>query len=207
MRSFSQNMSIFIDICIKKLILKASCYNFFHNQANLLMCRLWEWAIRTLPGKEGAMLDSIKLCKYILKKIGPANQLKIQKLAYYIQAFHLVYFDAPIINDNFRAWVHGPVSSKIWEYYKGQSLLYNDIPVPGENINIEEDLNTEQVGLVDEVIRVYASFKSYELEALTHSEQPWKEARGNLSHTDKCNTIIKQKSMKDFYRTLVDSNN
>lgn len=153
------------------------------------------------------MLDSIKLCKYILKKIGPANQLKIQKIAYYIQAFHLVYFDAPIIDDDFQAWVHGPVSLKIWDYYKTQSLLYNDIPVPDEAMDISVDAATEQLSLIDEVLKVYSPYASYELEAFTHSDQPWKEARGDCLSTDKCNTIISRESMKNFYRSLVDSGN
>lgn len=205
MGNFSQSLAIFIDICIKRLILKASRYDIFHNQANLLICRLWEWIIRTLPGKEGAMIDSIKLCKYILQRIGPANQLKIQKLAYYFQAFHLAYYHAPVIEDNFQAWVHGPVSIKIWDHYKSQSLLYDNIAVPREEIDLTEDLTFEQIGLINEVLRVYGPFASYELEALTHSEQPWREAREGLSSTDKCNRIINQETMKNFYRSLIDS--
>ncbi len=60
--------------------------------------------------KEIAKVDSLLLSEFILFKYGPMSHLKLQKLLFYAQALHLAYFDEPIIEDDFEAWVHGPVS-------------------------------------------------------------------------------------------------
>ena len=37
------------------------------------------------------------------------TNLKLQKLMYYSQAWHLALRDIPLFNEDFQAWVHGPV--------------------------------------------------------------------------------------------------
>ncbi|MGO9530766.1 MAG: Panacea domain-containing protein [Syntrophobacteraceae bacterium] len=151
------------------------------------------------------MIDSIDLCKLVLRKIGPANQLKLQKLVYYIQAFHLVFYAGqPIIEDEFQAWVHGPVSIKIWHHYKDQSYIYSDIPRPKGKIDTRA-LSVEQDAFIDEVLRVYSPLTSYQLEMLTHSELPWIEARGSCRSDERCENTIRRDTMKKFYRELVES--
>ncbi len=149
------------------------------------------------------MIDSINLCELILEKTSPINQLKLQKLVYYIQAFHLVFYDAPLVGDEFEAWVHGPVSRKIWDHYKEQSYIYMDIPCPDRPVDASE-LSSEQLALIDEVLRVYSPLASYQLEMLTHSELPWIEARGSCRSDERCENSIRLDTMKKFYRDLVE---
>jgi uncharacterized phage-associated protein len=149
------------------------------------------------------MIDSIKLCDIVLRKTGPMNQLKLQKLVYYIQAFHLVFYDGePIIEDEFQAWVHGPVSRKIWDHYRDQSYIYSDIPRPKGKMDVC-GLSTEQVSLIDEVLKNYSPFTSYQLEMLTHSELPWIEARGECRSDERCENVISRRTMRKFYRNIV----
>src|SRR5688572_6613441 len=72
-------------------------------------------------------VDSMLLCEYILERGGAMSHLKLQKILYYIQALHLAYFDEPIIEDDFQAWLHGPVSRKIYDQIKGHSKLYSEV--------------------------------------------------------------------------------
>lgn len=37
------------------------------------------------------------------------TNLKLQKLLYYAQAWHLALRNAPLFDEDFQAWVHGPV--------------------------------------------------------------------------------------------------
>ncbi len=69
-------------------------------------------------------IDSELLAQYILWKVGKASHLKVQKLLYYIQGYHLAYFDEPVIEDDFEAWVHGPVSRRLFDRLKDKSLLH-----------------------------------------------------------------------------------
>src|SRR3990167_4770105 len=77
--------------------------------------------------KKLGMVDSNDLANYVLMKQGQMSHLKLQKLLYYIQAYHLANLEAKIIADDFEAWVHGPVSRKLFDKVKDLSLLYSEI--------------------------------------------------------------------------------
>lgn len=61
----------------------------------------------SIQRKEISSIDSNKLVDYILVRGGAMSHLKIQKILFYIEAYHLAYFDSSIIEDEFQAWVHG----------------------------------------------------------------------------------------------------
>ncbi len=56
--------------------------------------------------KKPLMVESELLAQYVAFKLGKCSHLKLQKLLYYIQGFHLARFDNPIIDEDFEAWVH-----------------------------------------------------------------------------------------------------
>ena len=62
--------------------------------------------------KRPEKIDSVILAEYILFKCGKMSHLKLQKLLYYVQAFHLAYFDSPLVDDEFEAWLHGQFQEK-----------------------------------------------------------------------------------------------
>ena len=145
-------------------------------------------------------VDSIELAKYVICRMKAKgktiNHLKLQKLLYYIQAWHLVYTDEPLIEDEFEAWLHGPVLRKVWNYYKRYSVMLDDLPCE-ENCNI--DITEEQKQIIDDVLDEYGEKTGYYLECLTHVETPWLEARKKGE-----NTPIALLEMKKYYSKLID---
>lgn len=154
--------------------------------------------------KELAKVDSLLLSEFILFKYGPMSHLKLQKLLFYAQALHLAYFDEPIIEDDFEAWVHGPVSRKVFGKVKGKSILYNEIKYepdpakPSPETLLQEALTGEQIQVVQDVLDEYSRLSSLELEGLTHSEQPWQDARKGLGQAEICDKPISKESMRAF---------
>lgn len=145
-------------------------------------------------------IDAIDLAKYIICKMQEKgqkiNHLKLQKLLYYVQAWHLVYTDEPLIEDDFEAWLHGPVNRNVWNYYKRFSIMLDDLPCEElKEINLTED----QQQIIDDVLDEYGTKTGYYLECLTHVEDPWKEAREKGE-----NTIIPKESMKEYYSKMID---
>ncbi|HUZ03805.1 MAG TPA: type II toxin-antitoxin system antitoxin SocA domain-containing protein, partial [Acidobacteriaceae bacterium] len=53
------------------------------------------------------------IAKYFIasfqKKNKAISNLKLQKLLYYAQAWHLALYGSPLFSDSIEAWVHGPV--------------------------------------------------------------------------------------------------
>ncbi|RLJ33869.1 putative phage-associated protein [Chryseobacterium sp. 7] len=146
------------------------------------------------------------LADFILQKYGCMSHLKLQKLVYYCDAYHLAYFDEELINENFEAWVHGPVCRDIYNDLKDKSILYSDInktfdksTYNPENI-VEQALTTDQKDILKNVLDELSTWTGLDLENATHREFPWIEARVGFSPGEKCDVFIKKESMKQFYK-------
>ena len=155
---------------------------------------------------EAPKIDSVELAKFILAEQGAMPHLKLQKLLYYVEAWHLAYFQDSIVTDKFKAWVHGPVSLKVWHAFKdSRAPLFNDIGISAKEANqvrakIKSVLSPEQLSLIDDVLREYGRLTAYELEGLTHSEKPWLEARKGLPADESSSREISKSTMMKFYR-------
>lgn len=148
-------------------------------------------------------IDSLILSDYILKNYGPMSHLKLQKLLFYCEAYHLAYFDEELTGDSFEAWVHGPVSRKVYDQLKSVSMLYADIKYNGDNTPndlFDSQLISTQKEFISDVLNNLSSWKDIELEASTHNELPWIEARAGYSAGDKCDKEISKKTMSIFYK-------
>ncbi len=99
------------------------------------------------------------------------SNLKLQKLTYYAQAWHLANFGEPIFDEDFQAWVHGPVIYSLWKSYN----KYGYLPITEKPDCPEFEAPTK--GLLDEVASVYFPLDAYELELMSHKEDPWVNAR------------------------------
>jgi len=132
--------------------------------------------------------------------------LKLQKLVYYVEAWHLAIFKESVIQDNFRAWVHGPVCIKVWHEFKSaDSPVFNDIAISSKEAkaiiqDVESELKREQLDLIRDVLKEYAPFSAYELEGMTHAELPWREARAGFANDEPSNAVISKDIMLKFYR-------
>lgn len=143
--------------------------------------------------------DSILVSKYVIKTLKEQNKeinhLKLQKILYYIQAWNLALLNEPLFEEDFEAWLHGPVIRKVWDEYKSHSVLIGELSEQDENINVK--FTEDQEDVIEDVIDAYGNKSGYYLESLTHQEDPWKNARKQGE-----NTIIKKEEMKKYYRNL-----
>jgi uncharacterized phage-associated protein len=151
-------------------------------------------------------VSAISLSHYILSYV-PSNQLKLQKLVYYSEGWHLAYFERPLITEDFEAWVHGPAVRSLWDHYKGRGnfLTTFNLRLPyAEKIHslLNQVLNPEQIELIGDVIKEYGDKSAYHLESLSHNELPWREARNGCAQSERSETIISKETMKKYYQSL-----
>lgn len=126
----------------------------------------------------------------------PVSNLKLQKLLYYVQGWHLALRDEPAFNERFEAWVHGPVQPATYGTYKAYrwSPITEEVTVPA--------IPEETKSVIDSVLETYGGEGGYQLELRTHQEPPWILARGNLAPDADSNAVISHASMKDFFLSL-----
>ncbi|MDD6383858.1 MAG: DUF4065 domain-containing protein [Streptococcus hyointestinalis] len=123
---------------------------------------------------------------------------KLQKLSYYFEAWSYALLNQTLLNDTrFEAWVHGPVSPQLYDKYREYG--WNNIQQQADNSAIFED---KALDLLQSVWVTYGEKSANELEALTHSETPWKNARYGLEETEPSHNEIADKDMHDYYLSI-----
>jgi uncharacterized phage-associated protein len=124
------------------------------------------------------------------------TNLKLQKLLYYAQAWHWALNDGGLFEEDFQAWVHGPVlpsQYRRFSDYQWRPIL-EEVERPALSEAIENHLN--------EILDVFGSETAVALELMTHKEKPWREARGDLPPHEPSTARISKTTMRDYYRSL-----
>lgn len=144
---------------------------------------------------------AVQVAKYFIQKSyqEPNKGLdakKLQKLLYYSQAWSLVVRNKEIFHDHIEAWIHGPAIYKVWNTFKTHDFTSVHPQITGATLTALDDSEKK---FLDSIWALYGKFDGEYLEALTHSESPWQEARKDLDGHERSNTIIPTESMKAFY--------
>jgi len=124
------------------------------------------------------------------------TNLKLQKLLYYADAWHLALRDEPLIAENFKAWVHGPVLTS--QYHRFKDYKWSPITQEIAKPELADDI----AEFLDEIVDVFGCETAVALELMTHREKPWLEARGDLPPTEPSSAVINKETMKQFYRAM-----
>lgn len=149
-----------------------------------------------------------RVSKWFLNK-SPMSNKKLQKLCYYAYCWFIVFFnDAEQVTESnereirtlcaerFQAWIHGPVSPKLYNYYK--SYGWHDIPQVSSKPIVSEELEL----LLQQVWEAYGDFSADELEAISHKEFPWKNARKGIRDGEACANEISNYDILKYYSSL-----
>lgn len=118
------------------------------------------------------------------------SNLKLQKLVYYAQGFHLAMYNVPLFSEIIEAWTHGPVVPELYHEYK----QYGSGPIPQpDNVDFSKyDDKTKK--LMDEVYSVFGQFSAWKLRNMTHEEPPWKDVSDTAGE-------ITHEAMREYFKT------
>lgn len=140
------------------------------------------------------------VANWFMKK-GANIHKKIQKLCYYAQAWSYVFNNAPMIDSDFEAWVHGPVNRQLWNKLKEYGYFDINRDVLEEIAKDITDINV--LNVLEQVWATYGEYSGFELERLTHTELPWLKAREGYSDTEPSTIKIDPMLMKSYYSSLL----
>ena len=118
------------------------------------------------------------------------TNLKLQKLLYYQQGFHLAAFGTPLFEEQVESWMYGPVVPVVYDAYSGYGS--NVLPDVDEAISLTDE---EEV-LFNDVYDAYREFSAIGLMNLTHTESPWINA---IPHDR--GTVISQSALTSYFKT------
>ena len=122
---------------------------------------------------------------------------KLQKLCYYAQAWYCALYDGtPLFEEEIQAWIHGPVCPALWSVY--HKYKWNEIP----KVDKSFDFTSKVIKILNAVYDNYHEMSGADLEALTHTEDPWINARGDLAPYESCTNVISKEAMTEYYSRI-----
>ncbi len=141
----------------------------------------------------------IEAVYYLLKKLGPTDRIKIVKLLYLADKYHLLRYGRTVTTDDYFAMGNGPVGSTVRDVlvlneialspkeYKYASKLLKKIDEYKLAINESEDvqplfemLSETDKEALDFVINTFGNKKYGELIEYTHKYPEWKQHKEAL---------------------------
>lgn len=162
--------------------------------------------------------DVATYCGLVLLKEGmTVSPLKLQKMLYYIQAWMMVFFDHQLLfDDKPQAWVNGPVYPMVYDRFRSigcyDMMTKGDFIQEGtlsENIVAYEkrlELTERQLEVLHRLIAIYGAKNQDQLVFMTHCEDPWSIARGDLGLFENSNNPISFDDMYLYYKARYEAN-
>ena len=130
------------------------------------------------------------IIRYEDKRDHCINNLKLQKILYFLQAQFVVTYNKSLFDDKLIAWDWGPVVESVYNNYKvyaGASIFVN--PKNYRNAYIA----SEHREMIDEFLEYIRPYSSTQLVNICHHQTPWKNARARW------NGVISLDELREFF--------
>lgn len=151
--------------------------------------------------RDEPMLNILDVARYLLS-LGSMKHKKLQKICYYIQAWYLACTGQRLMNTEFQAWAHGPVSPVLYQFYRDWGgLTIPQITYTQCDINIPDAVKIYIKAIYD----LYKNYTADELERLTHQEEPWIQARKDVPDGAPCTNVISDKIIIEYYKGYINN--
>jgi len=140
------------------------------------------------------------IAEYIIWLYQQANEkitnMQLQKLCYYAQAWYLANYHKALFDEDFEAWIYGPVCHELYKKYKtfGKECIEIDIDPKEFNVISQDDKE-----FLNQVVGVYNKFSAIELMTMSHDEIPWKNARKGCAADEQCFNTISKKDIEQYF--------
>lgn len=125
--------------------------------------------------------------KYYLKETDEKiDEMKLQKLLYFVQRESYALLGKPMFNEDFEGWIHGPVSKEVRSCYDKDHGMVCNI----------HSLSEDDAYIARNVVEEYGHYDSWYLRNLSHEEISWKNSRIGLGPEQPGNRIIDKKDIE-----------
>ena len=142
------------------------------------------------------MANVFDAAQYILAKRGEMSAMKLQKLVFYAQAWHLAWTDNVLFSNKIEAWKDGPVCPDLYQLH---AKIYRVSKLRKGDANA---LTDDEKDTIDRVLAFYGDKSPQWLSDLTHMEDPWREARRGVPDGARSTAEITPAAMTEYYSSL-----
>lgn len=138
---------------------------------------------------------SLDIARKILSRVDvehgdTVSNLKLQKMLYFVQGFHLASFGRALFEEEMVAWAYGPVVPEVYDAYK--RYRHRDINIDG--IIDDVVLQPQEEALFNKVYLEYSRYSAVALMQMTHAAGPWPNHQ--------VGEVLPKDEIRDYFMTL-----
>lgn len=148
------------------------------------------------------MYTVFDIANWYLQNVPDVNNKKLQKLVYYAYAWHLAIsndsvetLDSRLFVNEFEAWVHGAVTSSLYNAYKDNDSAIITKP---QGVHLP-NFSADEIDILQQVATIYGKYNGNELELINQQEDPWRNARRNLTQYEPSHNAITDAAIYEYY--------
>lgn len=135
-----------------------------------------------------------EICDYILEYVSKRNRtvnvFKLNSLLYIMQASYLHYYNKPLFNEDFEAWMAGPILPSVWKKYKkfgGCGIISGDF---------QYNIKDEVMAFLNDIIEMFGECSESSLSNMLVSQKAYKDAFELRIPNCSIMPVIKNKAIK-----------
>ncbi|MCL8209970.1 Panacea domain-containing protein [Spiroplasma attinicola] len=146
------------------------------------------------------------ITNYLIQKHKITEPVKLQKILYFLYLEYLKENNNKLFEEEFEAWVYGPVLKRVYNHLKYVGLNFNEY----ETFDSEKDeyvitkimpLTDEKIfNFIDSKIKKYKNKNTFDLVDEAHKTKPWIKARKGLLSNQISTEKIKFKDIENFVK-------
>lgn len=129
----------------------------------------------------------------VTARVGEMTTMKLEKLVYYCQCWHLARHGSPLFGEPIQAWREGPVVPALFRYHRGRRVI-SDWP-SGDPALLDEAARSSVAWVAEN----YGEFSAIQLSRMTHNELPWRVARDGVPDGEASSTEITLDIIRAYY--------
>jgi uncharacterized phage-associated protein len=129
------------------------------------------------------------VARELRKQVSGVGDLKLHKLLYYCQGWHLAFFGVPMFSEKIEAWTKGPVVATVW----GDEKRGLQTPEP-------KALSPAELNTISYVVGRYGRSTGKDLIRQTHAEAPWREASERVEPGEWDNSELTTAELQKFFQ-------
>ncbi|MEO3922906.1 type II toxin-antitoxin system antitoxin SocA domain-containing protein [Micromonosporaceae bacterium B7E4] len=129
----------------------------------------------------------------LLERLGEMTAMKLEKLVYYCQCWHLARYESALFDEPIQAWRQGPVVPALYQRHRGRYTInsWSD----GDPARLDALARST----VEWVAARYGRYSAIELSRMTHAELPWRVARDDLPDSAPSSNEIRRDIITVYY--------
>lgn len=152
------------------------------------------------------MASIIDVAKFVLdesvRKSRPeVSTMKLQKICYFVQGWHLVINGYPMFAEDFHAWKYGPASPVLYDFSEDKVSLTTD---SAEFANVTSELSEYQKDFIGKVFAACDPYTGLQLADMSSTHEAWQKA-GAGKHRDSEYNLMSKDSIHNDFITIMKS--